>query len=144
MNTTEPTQASTILNGTYTMTSPKGGHRTFSIKTQPTDSKFQPGARILALLTGPDNHDDYTGFAFVNDEGIRVWQSKRGQGDERSAYDWYAIMLWSLATRGAESRWNKKGYELLVEGRCLICNRKLTEPESIRTGIGPTCRERLV
>jgi hypothetical protein len=139
---TEPRQASTVLNGTYTMTSPKGGHRTFSIKTQPADSKFAPGKRILALLTGPDNEANYTSFAFVTDQGITVWRSKRGKGREHSAYDWYATMLWSLARRGAESQWNAKGYELLVEGRCLRCNRKLTDPVSISTGLGPICAGR--
>lgn len=142
MNTTEPTQASTIFNGTYTMTSPNGGHRTFEIKTKPDDSKFAPGKRVLALLAGPDNTEDYVGFAFVDDDGITVWRSKRGPANDRSNYEWYADMLWSLATRGAESRWNKKGYELLVEGRCLRCNRKLTDPISIKTGIGPVCAER--
>ena len=28
-------------------------------------------------------------------------------------------------------------------GRCMICGRKLTHPESVAAGIGPTCRQRL-
>lgn len=35
--------------------------------------------------------------------------------------------------------WAGEGYTLLVEGRCVVCNKKLTDPESIRTGIGPVC-----
>ena len=29
-----------------------------------------------------------------------------------------------------------------MEGTCAVCNRPLTEPESIKTGIGPICREK--
>lgn len=140
--TAEPEQASTILNGTYTVASARSGkHRTFSIRTQPDDSKFAPGKRVIALLTGPDNEGDYTPFGFVDDQKITVWRSKRGQA-EPSAYETYARLIWSLATRGEESEARRAGYTLLVEGRCIRCNRKLSDPTSIRTGIGPVCAGR--
>lgn len=31
---------------------------------------------------------------------------------------------------------------VLHNGRCSRCGRKLTDPESLRTGIGPTCRKK--
>lgn len=37
------------------------------------------------------------------------------------------------------SYWRGEGYTLLVEGRCVVCNRKLTDPDSIRLGVGPKC-----
>ena len=40
------------------------------------------------------------------------------------------------------SYWLGEGYELQLEGRCVVCNRKLTHPESIRLGIGPECGNR--
>jgi hypothetical protein len=45
----------TVFNGTYTITSPTGEHRTFRIKTQKDDARFAPGKRTIALLTGSDN-----------------------------------------------------------------------------------------
>lgn len=48
-------------------------------------------------------------------------------------------MLWTLALDGAFSRWADKGFTIMGEGRCIRCNRLLTEPNSIKTGIGPVC-----
>lgn len=49
-------------------------HRTFRIKKQPNESKFAPSKLVLELLTGADNEENYTGFAFVNVEtGIYTW-----------------------------------------------------------------------
>lgn len=132
-----------IFNGTYTVTSPTGDHRTFYIKTQPEDSKFSPGARIISLLTGPDNENDYQPFGFVTDNGINVWKSKRST-DPHARSDWekFAAMVWSLAVNGEKSFFFQKGCRMLVEGRCIRCNRKLTHPESILSGIGPECGAR--
>tara|TARA_R110000851_G_scaffold268071_2_gene420720 strand:+ start:43559 stop:44137 length:579 start_codon:yes stop_codon:yes gene_type:complete len=41
------------------------------------------------------------------------------------------------------SYWAGEGYTLLLEGKCVRCNRSLTHPESIRLGIGPECRTKL-
>ena len=130
-----------IFNGRYTLKSRRSGeHRTFEIKTQDKDARFAAGKRIVALLTGPDNTADYTGFGFVEEYGIVVWKSKRGT-DKKSPFDWYAEMLWSLALDGALSPFSQD-YEFMMAGTCVVCNRPLTEPESIRTGIGPICREK--
>jgi hypothetical protein len=126
-----------IFNGFYTIKSRvTGEHRTFRILTQPKDADFAPGRRVLGLLTGPDNDSDYTGFAFVDDEGIHVWASKKSEG----LWETYAQMIWDLSLDGALSRW-AKNYEFMTDGRCLICNRHLTNPESVKTGIGPVCAE---
>ena len=133
----------TIFNGRYTIENTKTKeHRTFQIKTQKEGAKFAPGKRLVALLSGPDNEADYTGFAFIDDKGIMVWSKKRGSLAGRSPYEWYANMLWSLATEGEKSSWYVKGYRLLSEATCLRCNRTLTEPESLRTGLGPVCGRR--
>ena len=36
----------------------------------------------------------------------------------------------------------EKGFEFLFSGTCRKCNRELTNPESIREGIGPICAGR--
>lgn len=119
-------------NGRITIENPSSGqHRTFQIKTQRQDARFAPGERIVSLLTGP-NREDYTnwqGFGFVLDNGsIAVWKSKRG-----GIFDTYARMLTNPAVFEA------KGARYLFEGRCRRCNRSLTNPVSIDSGIGEEC-----
>lgn len=125
-----------MFNGTYTVTSPTGEHRTFSVKTQAADAKFAAGKRVVALLTGSNNETDYTGFGFVTEAGIQVWKSK-----QTDFYLKVATMLWELGT-AEENRYTRKGFRLLLEKRCMRCNRKLTHPTSIETGIGPECAGR--
>ncbi len=128
-----------VFNGIYTIHSGQTGeHRTFRVSTQNDKAEFAPGKRIVGLLTGPDNESDYTGFGFIDDNGIHVWRSKQGEG----LWEQYAEMLWSLALDAAFSEWAAKDYRLMMEGRCIRCNRVLTEPTSITTGIGPICASR--
>jgi hypothetical protein len=56
----------------------------------------------------------------------------------------FAWMLWDLgACGGARLERILPGYRLLVEGTCVRCNRRLTTPESIESGIGPVCAGRV-
>lgn len=117
-------------NGTFTVLSvATGQHRTFRVKTQSSDARFAPGKRVLSLLVGPDNGDDYVEFAFVDDDGVHVW--------DRVRTTWYvklAAMLKDLAEHEAAGR-----VVVFVATRCRVCNRLLTTPESVRSGIGPMC-----
>jgi hypothetical protein len=121
-------------NGIYTVTSKATGeHRTFCIRTQADNSQFAPGERIVALLVGPDNEQDYQSFGFVKDGGrINVWKRHRG-----GMFEKLARMLEHLEEHERAGR-----VEVLHEGRCRRCNRLLTTPESIRSGIGPVCERR--
>ncbi len=118
-------------NGTITIQNPEtGGHRTFLVRTQAEDAKFAPGQRVVALLSGPDNETDYTPFGFVRDNGtIAVFRKRQG-----GVFDRYADILTRLEAYVESSR-----LEVLFEGRCRRCNRKLTTPESVKSGIGPVC-----
>lgn len=126
-----------VFNGVYTLTLPDGSHRTFQIKTKPDTSKFAPGQRIISLLTGPDNTQDYEAFGFVDDCGVRVWKKKQGAPGKPSKFQEYVEIFWDLAT-GQEI----EGCELLASLNCLRCNRPLTDPESLYVGWGPTCRKK--
>ena len=140
-----------IFNGTYTITNEAGEHRTVRVKTQKEDAKFAPGERIVQLLTGRDNENDYTGFGFVKDDKVNVWRSKQGNG-KMSAFDWLAYLLPKAAqalvgSEGVEVEGNIEAagrkYNVLLSKSCLRCNRKLTTPESIRRGYGEECASRL-
>ena len=61
-------------NGEITITNPAtGGHRTLRIKT--AQSGGLKGKRILSLLIGQDNENDYLGIGFVNDDNIQIWNN---------------------------------------------------------------------
>lgn len=121
-----------VHNGIYTLTLPDGGHRTFRISTQGERSSFAPGRRLISLLVGPDNTNDYESVAFLNDTGPEVWKRHRGHRVE----NWLAV-LWRMS-QGEQVT----GYELLVARHCMWCNRVLTDSASIERGYGPTCWKR--
>jgi hypothetical protein len=130
-----------LFNGKYTVESTQTGeHRTFWIETQASDAEFAAGRRVVSLLTGSQNDDPscYTGFGFVDDDGIHVWTSRRGPGKR---WEEYADLLWTLGLDGAFSVWAEKGFRIMQTGHCLKCNRILSTPESLRRGIGPICAE---
>lgn len=115
-------------NATITLASPKtGDHRTFKIAT----AKNGPlaGKRIISILIGPNNESDYLGLGFVQRDGfISLWQKYRGTQYEK---------LVDLLERA--EYWAGRGVQYLTVGHCRRCNRLLTHPESIISGIGPDC-----
>jgi hypothetical protein len=129
----------TTHNFTVTLSNPRTGqHRTFKLSTaQRGDMK---GKRIISLLIGPDNSNNFKGFAFVNEQGQivdgkgqpGVWKDYRG-----GVCETYARMLTN------PDHWAARGIQYLVSSRCRRCNRKLTVPESILSGLGPECASKV-
>jgi hypothetical protein len=120
-------------NGRITITNPATGqHRTFLIRTQKQDADFAPGERLIGMLTGPDNENDYQFFGFVKAPGrIVLWN--------RCRTDFYEAVARMIEN---PERYEPRGIQYEIEGHCRRCNRLLTVPESIQTGIGPTCAGR--
>jgi hypothetical protein len=158
------TNAPHVHNGTYTVAHSTQGH--FTLKVYTVKKGDLAGKRIVSLLTGPDNVNNYKGVAFWNDElqVANVWRRYRGPNSHLpiDGYHWQQkgwssietkLGIWSdLAIRGdgtvpeddedgrpRQGFWAGEGYTLLLEGVCVVCNRKLTDPDSIRLGIGPKC-----
>lgn len=127
-------------NGFVTVKSARtGDHRTFRIATQADDAKFAPGRRVVSLLTGPDNETDYRGFGFLDaaPDGrvkITVWKKCRG-----GQFEALAEMLENLPAHEAAGQ-----VSVNFDARCRRCNRTLTTPESVASGIGPVCAEAAV
>lgn len=118
-------------NGTITVKNPTTGqHRTFRIRTQKKDSKFAPGRRVLSLLTGSNNETSFMPFAFVeNDGSVLIWNKHRGTQFHRLA----------RLIQDLPGECERFGLEVSWSAKCRCCNRKLTTPESIASGIGPVC-----
>lgn len=128
-----------IYNGRYTIENSKGEYRTFQIRTQAQDAGFAPGKRIVGLLSGPDNINDYSNFAFLNENGtLSVWQKKRTPIFAHYAY----LLEVLLGGKPNTKRLPLTRYKVHEQRRCLRCNAVLTTPESIEAGIGPVCAGR--
>lgn len=115
-----------------------GDHRTFQVRTQPVNADFMPGCRIVSLLTGPDNETNYESFGILQPTGvITLWKKNR-----TPAYFAFCDMLLNPTKYDVSGVSDKAplGYAYHYEGRCLVCNRALTDPLSITLGIGPKCR----
>jgi hypothetical protein len=150
--------APNVHNGTHTVSHADRGH--FTIKLWTAQKGALEGKRLLSLLTGPNNEADYKAVAFWDDANKRanIWRKYKGldsttpidgYGWQREGWSMYEqkLAIWcDLAVRGSTPErhgyWYEEGYTLLVEGRCCVCNRKLTHPESIAAGIGPECAKR--
>jgi hypothetical protein len=114
-------------NGIITISNPAtGNHRTFQIKTAKKGNLA--GKRILSMLIGPDNTNDYLGIGFVDESGIKIWNKHKNTLFEKTAN-----CLLRIEELGLISQFSTK---------CRICNKELTDPISISTGIGPICGSR--
>jgi len=100
---------------------------------RPGDTHAPP--HFVAVLTRPD-HYDYLGTIFERKMYAHGRKSRIStDAPSAVAFAW----VWRYLSGG------RKHPELAVyhEGRCGRCGRRLTTPESIETGLGPTCAERL-
>lgn len=122
-----------IYNGTFTLIGPKS-HRTVSVKTAKKGSL--KGSRIISLFVGTDNTRDYEGYGFVTaahegSDTVKIWNSKRNSARQ---FEIISAVFAKLAQGGEIA-----GYTIEESRSCVACNRKLTSPESVLSGIGPEC-----
>lgn len=160
-----------VHNGTYTVSNEERGHYTVKLYTQikgqlagkrilslpdpKNPQRFESvafwddanhRANVWRRFRGPDStfpvdgfHWQKTGWSTV-EQRLEIWCDLATRGDGSGPpVEGYPCEGQSLPLRG---HWAGHGYRLLLEGRCVICNRPLTDPESIRAGIGPTCAAR--
>lgn len=117
------------------------GHAILTLKSAKTGARFtykievsQDGKRhFVKVLTGPENTNDYQYLGYI-------WQSVYTHGVKSTicisapsaqAFTFFAKQLHGLTFHPALEVWH--------EGRCGRCNRTLTVPASIKSGIGPEC-----
>lgn len=123
------------FNGKYTIAGPRG-HEVFRVKTQAADSRFFPGRRIVQVADSAAVFGWAT-FGVIEDDGtIRVFKSKQD-----GPYRAYGALLVQLDHVG-EVQLPKGRYTLQLEKACVRCNRTLTHPESVESGVGPECSGR--
>lgn len=154
------------FNGTFTVTSPTGKRHTYDVRT------VKGLGRRVGLLTGPDNTGDYAYFGTVIARrhaahvahAIVLFEAccPVGAVATTSRREWFEGAARSVPGRpafGLLTSWQlhaatladldspdgvlaARGFSVLVAGVCRRCNRKLTVPASIESGIGPECAGR--
>jgi len=121
-------------NATVTLVSTNTGTR-FTYKIRARD---EGAMHFVSLLSGPDNENDYRYLGRI-DASARFWAGRRNPkpGDVGAdapsslAFQW----AWERLAKGVLL----DSLEIWHEGRCGRCNRKLTVPESLKSGLGPEC-----
>jgi len=119
-----------------------GGKAVFTIVSKKTRKRFtfqlhkakESNAYWVYLFQGRDNTTDYRYIgAFVN---LSTYKQK----DIESCAKSHQAIAWFLEKliKGELPR----SLELWHSGKCGICNRRLTVPESIKSGIGPECAKK--
>lgn len=128
-----------IPNGTFTIRSPRGEHRTFKVRA--VKNGGLAGKRVVGLLTGPDNGNDFESFGFVDGDRVRIFRRfVAARGDKPTHFQWFGKMVETLV--GGNGNVPFPGFEVKASRSCVRCNRLLTTPESIAAGIGPECATR--
>ncbi len=114
---------------------------TFQVKRKPATDRW-PESWFINLLTGPDNSRDYSPLGRMNPETGAMRLVRSTQMNDRS---WSVKLVrrvlacvFEVANAKPEDIL-RAGFELRHEGRCGRCGRRLTVPESIDIGLGPTC-----
>ena len=123
------------------------GKATFTAVSKATNKRFtfkvtafdEPRffTHAIFVMSGPDNESSYSYMAcMTRDREIKWTQKSRVSQDALSA----KAFKWIWKHRNSPDIHEK--VEIMHAGKCCCCGRKLTEPESIQTGIGPICRQR--
>lgn len=140
-----------VWNGTYTIQNTvTNDHITVKIDTiKDVDSKLF-GQRIISLMVGSDNESSYLGIGFFDSvAGVKIWKKAESNlssfnarrvknGKKEIVLDTLMPVVWSLVVKGKESKFAKI-FTVTASKTCVICNRKLTTPFSLLTGIGDKC-----
>ncbi len=121
-------------NATVTLVSKSTGV-CFTYRVQQADKSNRPQEappHFVRVLTGPDNEADYTFLGTIFER--EVWRHGAKSPISPSAE---SAKAWSWFMRHMEA----PAVQVLHSGSCGRCGRKLTTPESIKRGLGPTCAE---
>jgi hypothetical protein len=126
-----------IPNGTFTLVN-KATDTHITLRIHTVKSGDLKGKRIISKMNGRDNTRDYQGIAFLNKQDTySLWARHRTDKNASTI----SILL-AMIIKGKESRFSDR-VEIKESRKCLRCNRKLTNPQSVEDGIGPECIQKI-
>lgn len=120
----------------------RAGNATFTIVSRTTSTRFTYRVRksedgkcfFVSLLRGPDNNADYTYMGILEGRRFRLTPKSKVTFEAPA----YKAFLW-VFNQVRIKHTLPESVEFWHEGRCGRCNRLLTVPESIQSGVGPEC-----
>ncbi len=121
-----------VPNGTYTV----GDEEDYVTIKIEEGAKWADGQTVVSFLSGSDNEVSYTGFAFLTDQGLKVWKRFREESRPIAAVQY---LLTGNVDEAHERFLNLAEAFALESGHCMRCGRKLTVPASLHRGLGPVC-----
>ena len=120
----------------------KAGHAIFTVENVKTGNRFtfkvskhkEKDLWFVGVLSGPKNTSDYQYLGTIFDKDFRLTRKSRMSEAAQS----YKVFKWvnDILNNGEDLPEDVKIYHA---GRCGICGRTLTVPESIECGFGPVC-----
>jgi hypothetical protein len=133
-----PTQFIFAGNSTFTVLNSASGNRfTFKVSTSKNDDS---APFFVKVLRGNDNVNDYSyiGHIFKNKQD-KFYHGKKS----KVSSDAQSVQVASWLFSHLNNLDKFETIEIFHEGRCGKCGRKLTTPESVKSGIGPECAKRM-
>jgi hypothetical protein len=140
-------------NATFTLVSHKSHNRlTYKVKSATKDrgKNWSTGNQdksvyFVSVLRGPSNESDsdylYLGILKQQRDGhydfLTTAKSPSADTPSVGGFKWF----WNLLEQGAHV---SNQIDFWHEGRCCVCGRKLTVPESVADGIGPECKGKVM
>lgn len=115
----------------FTVSNGKGEHFTYKVKKHRTKDMY-----FNYILTG--GADSYTYMGMFN---TRSHTNSQGNKGMRETAKCVQVFNWAMKVIKGEKNL-PDGYKIQHEGMCARCGRALTDPVSIETGFGPTCRNK--
>lgn len=123
----------------FTVSNNKGEHYTFRISSPKPKNDNDTPPLFASVLKGPDNYSNYKYIGIYDPARMTVRCTKASKYREGSTE--YKVLLWAVGVIH-EAYDCPAGYEMRHAGKCCVCGRKLTTPESIEAGIGPECAKK--
>lgn len=121
----------------FTLVSKKTGTRyTFKVKHMPASGQW-PEKYFVAYLNGPDNWTNYVTFGQISMNGNFSLTRKAVEHGLSMNSAPVAAFNWTFGFVNAGKE--PVGVEVWHAGKCGRCGRLLTVPESISSGFGPEC-----
>lgn len=121
-------------NAIFTVNNDKDEHYTYEVIYKSGNNPIY----FVFVLTGGDGHYSYMGNMNVGSITARPAGKSKFKPDSR------AVRVFNFSMRIIAGKQElPKGYDIQHEGKCGACGRPLTDPESIKLGLGPVCRTKI-
>ncbi len=125
----------------FTVSNGKGEHFTFRIsKRESKNPRFPEPTYWASVLKGPDNYHNYKTLG-AYEPATQSLKYIAGPSKFSACAVEFLTFVWAIKRVHTGSEL-PDGYSIQHAGKCCVCARKLTTPESIAAGIGPVCAGR--